>query len=268
MVDHLQSRVTPWCQYASHVKVRGTSSKIVVSWFLKLSPLRTRRFHWKHLIPRFSLGGWLVGGGGGNNRLLFIKIGYCFLYCFLENFIGGQNQQGGHKPEKTWKTQGIWKTVRISGKTRENFNFWRKPWKTQGKCKGICGIIANKNVSEQIFSLELLREKIENTLENSLREFSLSKMWPLWIEMGSLPVPPTKENPAPLGFFLVLCQNSLMQEHETFRLLVFGIMQTVLIDRQPGTSLYQLTPSLSKVRQLSWPKFMFPIIFFSLKCVN
>ena len=62
-------------------------------------------------------------------------------------------------------------------------------------------------------------------------------------------------------FFLVLCQNSLMQEDETFRLLVFSIMQTVLIDRQPGTSLYQLTPSLSKVRQLSWPKFMFPIIF-------
>ena len=73
---------------------------------------------------------------------------------------------------------------------------------------------------------------------------------------------------SPLNFFLVLCQNSLMQEDETFRLLVFSIMQTVLIDRQPGASLYQLTPSLSKVRQLSWPKFMFPIIIFSLKCVN
>ena len=30
MVDHLQSRVTPWRQYASHVKVRGTSSKMDV----------------------------------------------------------------------------------------------------------------------------------------------------------------------------------------------------------------------------------------------
>ena len=30
MVDHLQSRVTLWRQYASHVKVRDTSSKIDV----------------------------------------------------------------------------------------------------------------------------------------------------------------------------------------------------------------------------------------------
>ena len=78
-----------------------------------------------------------------------------------------------------------------------NLIFLRKTCKTQGKCK-ICGIIANKNVSHQIFSLELLRE----TMENSLREFSLSKLWPPRIEMGSLPVPPTEENPAPLGFFL------------------------------------------------------------------
>ena len=30
MVDHLQSRVTPWRQYASHVKFRGTLSKMDV----------------------------------------------------------------------------------------------------------------------------------------------------------------------------------------------------------------------------------------------
>ena len=30
MVDHLQSRVMPWRQYASHVKVRGTLSKMDV----------------------------------------------------------------------------------------------------------------------------------------------------------------------------------------------------------------------------------------------
>ena len=30
MVDHLQSRVTPWRQYATHVKVRGTLSKMDV----------------------------------------------------------------------------------------------------------------------------------------------------------------------------------------------------------------------------------------------
>ena len=42
-------------------------------------------------------------------------------------------------------------------------------------------------------------------------------------------------------------------------------MQTVLIGRQLRTSLYQLTPSLPKVRQISWPKFMLPIIFFQFK---
>ena len=43
------------------------------------------------------------------------------------------------------------------------------------------------------------------------------------------------------------------------------VMQTVLIGRQLGTSLYQLTQSLSKVRQLSWPIFMLPIRFFQFK---
>ena len=33
MVDHLQSRVTPWHQYASHVKVRGTSLKMDVTFY-------------------------------------------------------------------------------------------------------------------------------------------------------------------------------------------------------------------------------------------
>ena len=31
MVDHLQSRVTPWRQYSSYVKVRGTLSKMDVN---------------------------------------------------------------------------------------------------------------------------------------------------------------------------------------------------------------------------------------------
>ena len=35
MVDHLQSRVTPWRQYASHVKVRGTLSKMDVVGFCR-----------------------------------------------------------------------------------------------------------------------------------------------------------------------------------------------------------------------------------------
>ena len=43
------------------------------------------------------------------------------------------------------------------------------------------------------------------------------------------------------------------------------VRETVLIGQQLGTSLYQLTPSLSKVRQFSWPKFMLPIKFFKFK---
>ena len=39
----------------------------------------------------------------------------------------------------------------------------------------------------------------------------------------------------------------------------------LLIGQQMGTSLYQLTPSLSKVRQLSWPKFMLPMKSFQFK---
>ena len=36
MVDHLQSRVTPWRQYASHVKARSTLSKMDVFNCLKV----------------------------------------------------------------------------------------------------------------------------------------------------------------------------------------------------------------------------------------
>ena len=49
-------------------------------------------------------------------------------------------------------------------KTGEISIFGRKTWKTQGKCK-IYAITANKNLSQQMFSIELLREKFENTLE-------------------------------------------------------------------------------------------------------
>ena len=36
------------------------------------------------------------------------------------------------------------------GELRENWNFCRKTWKTQGKCK-VCEIIANENVFRIIF---------------------------------------------------------------------------------------------------------------------
>ena len=44
MVDHLQSRVTPWRQYASHVKVRGTLSKMDVPGLRELAFHRITAF--------------------------------------------------------------------------------------------------------------------------------------------------------------------------------------------------------------------------------
>ena len=46
---------------------------------------------------------------GVNNRLLFMK--NCFPYCFLEIIVGGQNQQGGHKPGKYGK---LWEFEKLS----------------------------------------------------------------------------------------------------------------------------------------------------------
>ena len=46
MVDHLQSRVTPWRQYASHVKVRDTLSKMDVS---------TCTFSWIRFLRTFEV---------------------------------------------------------------------------------------------------------------------------------------------------------------------------------------------------------------------
>ena len=37
------------------------------------------------------------------------------------------------------------------------------------------------------------------------------------------------------------------------------------VDRRLGTSLYQSTPSLFKLKQLNWPKLVLPIIFFQFK---
>ena len=56
---------------------------------------------------------------GANNRLLFIKIGYCFPCCFLEILVRGQNQQGGHKPEKQGKLREFEKLSQSRGELRE-----------------------------------------------------------------------------------------------------------------------------------------------------
>ena len=70
----------------------------------------------------------------------------------------------------------------------------------------MCGINANKNLSQQIFSLELLREKFENTLEISEKTEgilskcgSLSKYCHPESRWGPCQSPSTRENPVPLG---------------------------------------------------------------------
>ena len=53
---------------------------------------------------------------GVNNRLLFMKNRLLFPYCFLKIIVGGQNQQGGHKPGKHWEFE---KLSESQGKLRE-----------------------------------------------------------------------------------------------------------------------------------------------------
>ena len=44
----------------------------------------------------------------------------CFPYCFLEIVVGGQNQQGDHKPGKYGKLREFEKLSESQGKLREN----------------------------------------------------------------------------------------------------------------------------------------------------
>ena len=44
----------------------------------------------------------------------------CFPYCFLEIIVGGQNQQGGHKPGKYGKLREFEKLSESQGKLGEN----------------------------------------------------------------------------------------------------------------------------------------------------
>ena len=53
----------------------------------------------------------------------------CFPCCFLEIIVGGQNQQGGHKPGKYEKLREFEKLSESQGKLRENSIFEVKPGK-------------------------------------------------------------------------------------------------------------------------------------------
>ena len=64
--------------------------------------------------------------------------------------------------------------------SEKKLNFYRKSWKTRGKCK-ICDTIANENISQRIFPL-LSRPgkylKLPSKSQGKLGEFSASKIWP------------------------------------------------------------------------------------------
>ena len=88
--------------------------------------LSLKTFNSKVFPRRLISGG---GGGGANNRLLLIG-SYCFPYCFLEIYVGGQNQQSGHKPEKKHgKLREFEKLSESQGNLREISIFEEKPVK-------------------------------------------------------------------------------------------------------------------------------------------
>ena len=127
------------------------------------------------------------------NRLLFSLL-------FSGNYCMG-TKSTGHKPgnmENSGNLKNCQNLRENLAKTRGNLNFWRKAWKTQGKCK-ICAIIANKNLSQQIFSIELLREKFENTLEISGNLVSQNVAT---LNQDGVPASPYQGKPCPLRFFL------------------------------------------------------------------
>ena len=82
-----------------------------------------------------------------------------FLFLWVFELTGIYRVATNLEKWKTWKTQGIWKIFRISGKTQGNLNYCRKTWKTHGKCE-ICDIIANESVFQRIFLSWVAQRKI------------------------------------------------------------------------------------------------------------
>ena len=60
---------------------------------------------------------------------------------------------------QTWKTQGIGKIVKISGKSQGNLNFMGKNLENSGKCR-IYGIITNGNVFQRIILFGISQGKV------------------------------------------------------------------------------------------------------------
>ena len=84
--------------------------------------------------------------------------------------------QGGHKPGKHGKPGKLREFKKLS-KSQGNLNFYRKNWKTQGKCK-IFGIIVDETVFHRIQNYSGKHLKMTWKSQGKLREFSYSKMWP------------------------------------------------------------------------------------------
>ena len=87
-----------------------------------------------------------------NNGLLFMK--NCFPYCLLEIIVGDEISRVATNLENMENSGNLKNCQNLREnleKTQGNLNFWRKTWKTQGKCN-LCGVIANKNLCNR-FSL-------------------------------------------------------------------------------------------------------------------
>ena len=77
----------PWACISWH----GPCTQLVNSKYSPRAQLVNGYYH----MPRFSLGGWPVGGG--NNRLLFKNNMILFSLLFSGNFVGVQGFDGGDK---------------------------------------------------------------------------------------------------------------------------------------------------------------------------
>ena len=102
--------------------------------------------------------------------------------CLIFYSPVGPQWAGWPQTWKTWKTQGIWKLVKISWKSRGILNFCRKNLENSGKITNMGHDRQQKCISLNFPLLSCSGKNLKMTWKSQgkLREFSFSKMWPLW----------------------------------------------------------------------------------------
>ena len=86
---------------------------------------------------------------------------------------------------QTWKSRGICKIVKISGKTQISFNFCIKHLENSGKMKNMGHDCQQKYIllNFSLLSCSGKKFKMPWKSQGKLREFSFSKMWPPWFHL-------------------------------------------------------------------------------------